>query len=262
MVAGEVGDDAGGAAPARGRGPGPRSGWRSSRSPRASWRPRAAAAGRAAPGPRAPGDRRGRPSATSRPGSRQVRGLARRAARPAASWSGCRSRVPRGEAQRRNPRRAGRSAAASSSSRAASPVSGSRSRITSAASGAEGAQRGGGLRGPPRCERGRGGVAPVRALAVGDRHQPQPGARRRQQRDQAAGAEHLVVGVRGHDHGTRTPTRPVEPGAGQRAQPRPGRPGPPRRCRARRWDAGGRLAHHAAPCSATSSPSRARSRSA
>ena len=78
----------------------------------------------------------------------------------------------------------------------------------------------------------------MRALAIGDRHQPQPRARRRQHGYQAAGAEHLVVRVRGHDDGAPHPGQPGSgpaPGSvlshGQAAQVRSSVPGASIGCR-------------------------------
>ena len=181
-----------------------------------------------------------------------ARGAARRAARPAASWSGCRS-PSHGARHTSKPAISGASAAASSSSRPASPASGSPSRITSAvpAPRARSAAAVSAVR--RRCQHGRVGVAPVRALAVGDRHQPQPCARRGEHRYQAAGAEYLVVRVSGHHHGACHAEQGLSTWRRAARSAAARQPRCPRLCPARRSGCGtaaGRLTTRL-PCSAT-----------
>ena len=111
------------------------------------------------------------------------------------------------------------------------------------------------LGGPP----GGDGLPLVRmgGLAVGECHDPQPGAPCGQRRDGAACAEHLVIRVRGHYHGARPPGGIH---GWKLAQARPGAPGPFGRAR-RVYDVRVHV-HHCVPCSATSAPSSARLRSA
>ena len=155
--------------------------------------------------PRLPGHPRvaaDEPSATSRPGRQQaVPARPRWPARPARLVIGVQVPVPRREADvepcTSARGRAGRVARPRAGQRrcraaaAARPRSGAPSRPAPWSVSA--ARRRASAR-PPRVQPG------VRSLAVGDGHQPQPGARAAQQRHAAPPTpEHLVVRVRGHD---------------------------------------------------------------
>ena len=179
--------------------PPPPAGWRSSGSPLA-WPllPRAAA-GRGARGATEPGGRRETPSATSRPDRRSFSGNARLAELPTDSWSGWTS-LSHGARQTANPAVRSARRAVISPSRAAQAGIGEpepddlhrlaapRTRRAAAVSSCA-----------PPGQRGRLGEARMGRFAIGDRDQPQPGARRGQDGHGPAHAEHLIVGMGGQD---------------------------------------------------------------